>query len=188
MVGFGFLMNKLVGFAAFSILADAISTQTKMGLARQPDIVVIGGGSAGLTAAKFGAHFGKEVMLVEKGRLGGDCTWTGCIPSKSLIAAAHRMHVVRNSGGFGIGVEGSFVDWPTLKSRISRTVKYIYDEDDSPSALRKLGINVVEGSASFLDEEGTVLVEDGSTSMVVKPKFGVVLATGAKPASLAKAS
>ena len=48
------------------------------------DLVVIGGGSAGLTAAGFADRLGKKVALVERDRLGGDCTWTGCIPSKGM--------------------------------------------------------------------------------------------------------
>ena len=52
------------------------------------DLVVIGAGSAGLTAAEFGAQLGLRVALVEKGRIGGDCTWTGCVPSKSLLKTA----------------------------------------------------------------------------------------------------
>ena len=51
------------------------------------DLVVVGGGSAGLTAAKFAARFKKSVLLVEKARMGGDCTWTGCVPSKTLLSA-----------------------------------------------------------------------------------------------------
>ena len=51
------------------------------------DLIVIGGGSAGLTAARFGAQLGLRVALAEMERVGGDCTWTGCIPSKSLVRA-----------------------------------------------------------------------------------------------------
>ena len=52
------------------------------------DLLVIGSGSAGIGAAKYAAKFGKRVALIEKARFGGDCTWTGCVPSKTLLASA----------------------------------------------------------------------------------------------------
>jgi len=55
---------------------------------RDYDLLIIGGGSAGLTAARFARQLDLSVALVEKGRLGGDCTWTGCVPSKTLLKAA----------------------------------------------------------------------------------------------------
>ncbi len=61
------------------------------------DLVIIGAGSAGLTAAGFAAQLGAKVALVEKNRIGGDCTWTGCVPSKALLKAA-RM------GGLSAGI------------------------------------------------------------------------------------
>ncbi len=59
------------------------------------DFVVVGGGSAGLTAARFAARLGRRVAIIEADRLGGDCTWTGCVPSKALIRAALTAHTVR---------------------------------------------------------------------------------------------
>jgi pyruvate/2-oxoglutarate dehydrogenase complex dihydrolipoamide dehydrogenase (E3) component len=53
-------------------------------MSKSYDLVIIGGGSAGLTAAGFAAQLGQRVALIEKDRLGGDCTWTGCVPSKTL--------------------------------------------------------------------------------------------------------
>lgn len=61
------------------------------------DLLIIGGGSAGLTAAKFASNFGKSVAIIEKARMGGDCTWTGCVPSKTLLAIAKRAHSVRTA-------------------------------------------------------------------------------------------
>ncbi|MER3386083.1 MAG: FAD-dependent oxidoreductase [Microcella pacifica] len=63
-------------------------TETHSGSA--VDLLVIGGGTAGIVAAKTAARFGADVLLVERDRMGGDCLWTGCVPSKSLIAAAPR--------------------------------------------------------------------------------------------------
>src|SRR2546430_10746598 len=57
---------------------------------RAPDLLVIGGGAAGLAAARAGVRRGASTLLVQQGRLGGDCTFTGCVPSKALIEAAAR--------------------------------------------------------------------------------------------------
>ena len=60
------------------------------------------GGSAGLTAARFARQLGLSVALVEKSRIGGDCTWTGCVPSKALLKTASVAHQVRHAGRFGL--------------------------------------------------------------------------------------
>ena len=61
------------------------------------DIAIIGAGSGGITAAKFAAKLGAKTALVEKGRIGGDCTWTGCVPSKALLKAAKVAHETRTA-------------------------------------------------------------------------------------------
>jgi len=61
------------------------------------DLVVIGAGSGGLVGARFAAQLGARVALIEKNRIGGDCTWTGCVPSKALIKAARVAHKVRTA-------------------------------------------------------------------------------------------
>lgn len=115
------------------------------------DLVVIGGGSAGLTAAKFASRFGKSVVLIEKARLGGDCTWTGCVPSKTFIASAKAAHAVATASKFGVGVDNGkpSVDLGVVNERVRRAIQQIYDEDDAAPALTKLGISVVQGAASF---------------------------------------
>ena len=64
------------------------------------DLIIIGAGSAGITAADFAAKLGARVALVEKGNVGGDCTWLGCVPSKALIKAAKLTHTVRQVSSF----------------------------------------------------------------------------------------
>ena len=66
------------------------------------DLIIIGAGSAGLTAAGFAAQLGLKVALAEKNRIGGDCTWTGCVPSKLLPKAAKIAHPMRNAHPLGI--------------------------------------------------------------------------------------
>lgn len=64
-------------------------------MANPYDLIVIGAGAGGLTAATFGIEFGARVALVERDKIGGDCTWTGCVPSKSLLKAAKVAHSAR---------------------------------------------------------------------------------------------
>ena len=71
-------------------------------MSEEYDLVVIGGGSAGLTASEFAARLGLKVAVIEKDRLGGDCTWTGCVPSKALLEIAKTVHTA--AGRWGIGL------------------------------------------------------------------------------------
>ena len=171
------------------------------------DLVVVGGGSAGLTAAKFAARFKKSVLLVEKARrrhqaalrrtaprraalrrhaprraalrrvapltslhakhhtvqcrtphpahtphltppkarMGGDCTWTGCVPSKTLLSIAKTAHSARTAS-HGISVGEVKVDMRAVKARIDSVIDKIYTADDSPEALQALGIQVLSST------------------------------------------
>jgi pyruvate/2-oxoglutarate dehydrogenase complex dihydrolipoamide dehydrogenase (E3) component len=79
----------------------------------QPDLCVIGAGSGGLSVAAAAAQFGVPVVLIEKGRMGGDCLNYGCVPSKALLAAAKTAEGVRNAGRFGVSVAA-----PDIQGRI----------------------------------------------------------------------
>ena len=87
------------------------------------DLIVIGAGSAGLTAAGFAAQLGLKVALAEKNRVGGDCTWTGCVPSKSLLKAAKIAHEMRNAHRFGIVPSEPAVDLKAVMARVRRVVE-----------------------------------------------------------------
>ena len=179
-----------------SLLA-AISTTTTSAMAltsttsKSYDVVIIGGGSAGLTAAKVAATFGKSSVIVEQARMGGDCTWTGCVPSKSLIAAAKAAHTIRTAqdkfGGVSAASEPQ-INMKAIKERIQQKIQHIHDEDDSPEAMKKLGIDTIVGKkATFVDEKTINLsaVEQGAdssdptTSLIAN--MGVIIATGASP-------
>lgn len=155
------------------------------------DLLVIGGGSAGLTAAKFAATFGNSVAIIEKGRMGGDCTWTGCIPSKSLLASAKVAHAVRKAAEYGVLVEGDVtVDMKQVRERVRRNIDQVYNDADSPEVLKKLGIDTIYGGAKFLDSNTLEVsydnrrVEEGNGSQILHAKYGVVVATGAKPTKI----
>ena len=114
------------------------------------DLVVIGAGAGGLTAAKFAAQIGARVALVEKDRLGGDCTWTGCIPSKSLIRAAKVAHDVRVANRFGLVTGPLKVEMGGVQRYLQAVVRAVY-EAEPPEALERKGIAVVFGPAEFQD-------------------------------------
>ena len=114
------------------------------------DFVVIGGGSAGLTAARFAASRGRSVAIIEVNRLGGDCTWTGCVPSKALIRAARVAHEANNGQRFGI--EASFlpVSFSGVMDRIGSVINDIY-RAESPESLKTDGIDTYFEAAQLVD-------------------------------------
>src|SRR5712691_11731151 len=99
------------------------------------DLVIIGAGSGGLTAAVFAAQLGAKVALVEKNRIGGDCTWTGCIPSKALLKAAKIAHEVRTASRFGIGSNVPAVDMTGVRAYVQRAIQQVY-RFEGPDELR----------------------------------------------------
>src|SRR5438034_8552353 len=66
------------------------------------DVVVIGGGTAGLVTASGCARLGRKVALIEREKLGGDCLWTGCVPTKALVATARLVHQLRHADAYGL--------------------------------------------------------------------------------------
>lgn len=114
------------------------------------DLAVIGAGAAGLIAARFAAQLGARVLLVERDRIGGDCTWTGCVPSKALIRVAKAAHEIRTAGRFGIGGAAPTVDMAQVRAFVHRKVQDIY-APTAPDALRAEGIDVALGPAAFVD-------------------------------------
>ena len=114
------------------------------------DIAIVGGGSAGLIAADFASQLGVRVALLEANRIGGDCTWTGCVPSKTVIRSAHVAHDITHANGFGIRAGPSSSDMRLIHERVYRTIRSIY-EPTAPEALRRRGIDAQIGPTRFLD-------------------------------------
>lgn len=112
------------------------------------DLVIVGGGTAGIIAARTAGGLGARVVLVECDRTGGDCLWTGCVPSKSLIAAAHTAHRMRTAGRFGITPVEPQVDFAAVLAHVRRAIERI-EPVDSPAALREAGAEVIAGTAVF---------------------------------------
>ena len=112
----------------------------------QYDLAVIGAGSAGLVAATTAAQLGASVLLIERDRVGGDCTWTGCVPSKALIHAAAAAHHARRAGW----LSGAEVDFGAVMAGVHAAVERVY-AGESPAQLERLGITVRIAEAEFAD-------------------------------------
>jgi pyruvate/2-oxoglutarate dehydrogenase complex dihydrolipoamide dehydrogenase (E3) component len=110
------------------------------------DLVVIGGGAAGLVTAGGAAQLGARTLLVERHRLGGECLYTGCMPSKALIAIAARRKA------------GAAVDWASARAAITTAITTI-EPHDSPERFRGFGVEVVFGDAAFTGSD-TVTIGD----------------------------
>ena len=138
------------------------------------DFLIIGGGSAGLTAADFAVRLGLKVALVEKSRPGGDCTWTGCVPSKTLLRIARTAHEVRTAPQSGISAGPPKVDFPAVTSKVREVMEGIAGAE-STEVLRSHGIDVFLGEAKFLDPH-TIALPDAE----LKARR-ILIATGAGP-------
>ncbi len=141
-----------------------------------PDICVIGAGSGGLTVAAAAAAFGVPVVLIEKGRMGGDCLNYGCVPSKALIAAAKHADAFRHGAAFGIAAAEPAVDFAKVHDHIHDVIAGIAPHD-SVERFTGLGVRVVEDAARFTDSK-TVIAGD----ITVRPRR-FVIATGSSPSA-----
>ncbi len=119
--------------------------------AKHYDLVVIGGGSAGLTAVTMAARLGASSLLVDRESLGGDCLHYGCVPSKSLIASARMAHKMRHAERLGLGSVDQSIDLAHVMRRVDR-IRDEIGSHESPDAIRKLGVDVALGGATFIDE------------------------------------
>jgi len=141
------------------------------------DIGILGGGAAGLTVAAGAAQAGAKTLLIEKeGRLGGDCLYYGCVPSKTMIRTAHVAQLIRNAKSFGLPEVGlPPVDYRRVVERIQSVISTI-QKHDSVERFCKLGAQVEFGDAHFSDEHSIVL--NGRTYS----SRSWVIATGSSPA------
>ncbi|MFQ6026976.1 MAG: dihydrolipoyl dehydrogenase family protein [Dehalococcoidia bacterium] len=145
-------------------------------MARQDyDLVVIGGGSAGLTAARFAARLGRRVALVEKDRIGGDCTWTGCVPSKTLLKTAKLARDLRHAARYGLPQASQRqVDLEMVMSQVRSVIDDVY-QAETPEKLQEEGIEVYLETAEFQDPH---TIRAGATQLSTKR---ALIATGARP-------
>jgi len=122
------------------------------------DLAVIGAGAAGLSVAAGAAQLGARVALIERGRMGGDCLNTGCVPSKALLAAARAARSVREAARFGVTAGEPAIDWERLRAGVHAVIAGIAPVD-SADRFRAIGATVLCGEARFIDP-ATVSVAD----------------------------
>lgn len=144
------------------------------------NLLVIGGGSAGLVSAYIAAAVKAKVALIEKHKMGGDCLNTGCVPSKALIRSAKAADTLRHANRYGlesVPVKGSFRN---IMNRVKDVIAKV-EPHDSPERYRELGVDCISGEASFVSPwELEVKHTDGHTERLTARS--IVVATGGKPA------
>ena len=147
------------------------------------NLVVIGGGTAGLVTAAGAAGLGAKVALVERHLMGGDCLNVGCVPSKSIIRSARAAADVRASKEYGIKVLGGYeVDFAAVMERMRQIRAGISGNDSARRFSEELGVDVFIGQGSFTGP-GTVEVVGevaGEASSIVLNYKKAVIATGAR--------
>jgi pyruvate/2-oxoglutarate dehydrogenase complex dihydrolipoamide dehydrogenase (E3) component len=116
------------------------------------DLCVIGGGAAGLVVVVGGAALGAKVVLVEKNRLGGDCLWYGCVPSKALLHSAAVAHTLRTADAAGVDRAVPGIELSRVMERVNSVIRAI-EPNDSPERIRGLGVEVLFGSGRFISPE-----------------------------------
>jgi pyruvate/2-oxoglutarate dehydrogenase complex dihydrolipoamide dehydrogenase (E3) component len=136
-------------------------------------IIVIGGGSAGLVVAAGAAGLGADVALVEREKMGGECLNSGCVPSKSFLRCAHRAAEIRESAGFGIIASLNGIDMEALFERVGGVIREI-EPHDSEERFRSLGVNVVRGEARILGPHSVRVAEKEMSAKYI------VIATGSE--------
>jgi pyruvate/2-oxoglutarate dehydrogenase complex dihydrolipoamide dehydrogenase (E3) component len=147
------------------------------------DLIVIGGGSAGLVAAGGSATLGAKVALIEKNLLGGDCLYTGCVPSKTLIKSAKFAHQAKEAKKYGFQkLEPKFLndEFASITNRVQNVIEII-EEHDAPEVFEQMGVEVVFGSPRFISKnEIEVSLKNSDEKRVMKAKR-FCISTGSRP-------
>ncbi len=142
------------------------------------NLIVIGGGSAGLVTSYIAAAVKAKVTLVEKHKLGGDCLNTGCVPSKAIIRSAKLLSHMQRSKEFGIRSATAEFDFADVMERVQRVVKEI-EPHDSVARYTELGVDVVEGSAKLVSPwEVEITDAKGVRRLTTR---SIVITAGARP-------
>lgn len=152
----------------YGMVALAGQIRTKRNALLEYDLIVIGGGAAGLTSSGIGASFGAKTLMIEAHRLGGDCTWTGCIPSKALLHLSKR---VDQDGADSL--VGPF-------ERMRQIREEVYHDADRPEIYEKIGVELAFGRASFVDKHTVRIVSESGERVVTGRK--IIIASGSRAA------
>ncbi len=141
-----------------------------------PDLCIIGAGAAGLAVAAGAAQMGAEVVLIERGLMGGDCLNFGCIPSKSLLAAARLAELTRRGAALGIASAPPHIDFARVADSVQQVIARIAP-NDSAERFKRLGARVLRAEAHFTSPRA---IRAGDIE--IRPRRSVI-ATGSHPAS-----
>jgi pyruvate/2-oxoglutarate dehydrogenase complex dihydrolipoamide dehydrogenase (E3) component len=139
------------------------------------DVCVIGAGSGGLSVAAGASQLGMKTVLIERGKMGGDCLNYGCVPSKALLAAAKRVKAARLDGAFGLARAPPAVDFPAVMRHVHEVIAAIAP-NDSVERFEGMGVRVIRAAARFT---GPCEVAAGDISLAARR---IVIATGSSPA------
>jgi pyruvate/2-oxoglutarate dehydrogenase complex dihydrolipoamide dehydrogenase (E3) component/uncharacterized membrane protein YdjX (TVP38/TMEM64 family) len=172
---FPFLMQRLLGF----VKARRIYARWPKPARFDRNLVVIGGGSAGLVSAYIAAAVKAKVTLVEKHRMGGDCLNTGCVPSKALLRTAKFLALARKSGDLGIQAARVEFDFAEVMERVQRVIRAV-EPHDSVERYTELGVECIRGEAKLVSPwEVEIRTEPDKKSRLTTRS--IVIAAGARP-------
>lgn len=138
------------------------------------DLAIIGGGAGGLSLAAGCVQLGLNVVLIESGKMGGDCLNYGCVPSKSLLAAAKTFYHMKQASQFGIHAQGLSVDFTQVMQHVHQVIANIA-EHDSVARFESLGVHVIQASGQFLAPN----TFRANNQVICAKRF--VIATGSSP-------
>jgi hypothetical protein len=139
------------------------------------NLIVIGGGSAGVACAKLAASLKAKVALIEKAKLGGDCVHTGCVPSKTILKSAKIFSLRHRAADFGIGSIEMKPDFAKVMERVRQVIGSAIPSDPV-AMLQAQGISVYEGEAKILSRREVVV-----NGKLLRTR-AIIVATGAQPA------
>ncbi|WP_068311854.1 dihydrolipoyl dehydrogenase family protein [Polycladidibacter hongkongensis] len=142
-----------------------------------PDTCIIGAGAAGLTAAAALSAFGRQVVLIEKGKMGGDCLNYGCVPSKALLAAAERANAVQSAGDLLPQLVSGPIDFAVARKNVEDAIAAIAPHD-SKERFEELGVSVLRAEARFISPRLVQATALNGAQVLVKARRFIV-ATGA---------
>jgi len=138
------------------------------------DLIVLGGGAAGFVSSKLAASLGKRVAMIEKNRLGGECTNNGCIPSKALINSSRTSYLIKNARKCGIDLSTANLNTDNVMSHVRSVVERVYS-GHTPDVFNRLGIDVLFGAPTFKDNHRIEL----NGGKITSDKF--IISTGSSP-------
>jgi pyruvate/2-oxoglutarate dehydrogenase complex dihydrolipoamide dehydrogenase (E3) component len=145
----------------------------------QYDFIVIGGGAAGLTAAGMAANFGAKTLMIEADKLGGDCTWTGCVPSKTLLHASKLAAGIKEAEAFG-HQSSKPMNFSAILKHVRKVREEVYEEADDPDIYRDMGVEIEFGKARFVDDHTLAIHSEEKTTIKEVTGRYILIATGSK--------